>query len=158
MKKKLLFISLLAVVALALAACTPQAPAATATPEPQTEAPAEPTEAPAEPTEAPEEPTEALEEPTQAPEEPAQTSTEGGEESLELSLEELAKFNGKDGARAYVAVDGIIYDVTDSALWKDGGHNGFEAGQDLTEEIKDKSPHGLKVLERMPKVGTLKAE
>lgn len=151
MKKKLLFISLLAVVALALAACTPQAPAATATPEPQTEAPAEPTEAPEEPTEAPEEP-------TQAPEEPAQTSTEGGEESLELSLEELAKFNGKDGARAYVAVDGIIYDVTDSALWKDGGHNGFEAGQDLTEEIKDKSPHGLKVLERMPKVGTLKAE
>ncbi len=151
MKKKLLFISLLAVVALALAACTPQAPAATVTPEPQTEAPAEPTEAPEEPTEAPEEP-------TQAPEEPAQTSTEGGEESLELSLEELAKFNGKDGARAYVAVDGIIYDVTDSALWKDGGHNGFEAGQDLTEEIKDKSPHGLKVLERMPKVGTLKAE
>lgn len=143
MKKKLLLISLLAVVALALVACTPQAPAATPTPVPQTEEPApEPTEAPAE----------------EAAPEAAAEEPQAEEAGQELTLEELAKFNGKDGARAYVAVDGVIYDMTDSALWKDGGQNGFEAGHDLTEGITEKSPHGLKVLERMPKVGTLKTE
>ena len=75
-----------------------------------------------------------------------------------LTLEELGKFNGKDGQRAFIAVDGIIYDVTDSRAWKDGMHNGFEAGKDLTEEIKTKSPHGIGKLEGITQVGKLKAE
>ena len=136
MKKKLLLITLLAVAALALAACTPQTPAATATPVPQTE---QPSQAPAAGPEA----------------SPAAAAPEGG---LELTLEELAKFNGKDGQRAFIAVDGIIYDVTDSRAWKDGMHNGFEAGKDLTEEIKTKSPHGIGKLEGITQVGKLKAE
>lgn len=81
----------------------------------------------------------------------ATTSTAG----LELTLEELSKFNGKDGNKAYVAVDGIIYDVTDSPAWKNGGHNGFEAGKDLTEPIKNVSPHGVVKLENVPEVGRL---
>ncbi len=134
MKKKLLLITLLAVAALALAACTPQTPAATATPVPQTE---QPSQAPASP----------------APEaSPEAAAPEGG---LELTLEELAKFNGKDGARAYVAVDGIIYDMTDSAAWKNGDHNGFEAGKDLTDAIKNQSPHGTGKLSGVPEVGKL---
>ena len=134
MKKKLLLITLLAVAALALAACTPQTPAATATPAPQTE---QPSQAPASP----------------APEaSPEAAAPEGG---LELTLEELAKFNGKDGARAYVAVDGIIYDMTDSAAWKNGDHNGFEAGKDLTDAIKNQSPHGTGKLSGVPEVGKL---
>ena len=136
MKKKLLLITLLAVAALALAACTPQTPAATATPVPQTE---QPSQAPAAAPEA----------------SPAAAAPEGG---LELTLEELAKFNGKDGQRAFIAVDGIIYDVTDSRAWKDGMHNGFEAGKDLTEEIKTVSPHGIGKLEGITQVGKLKAE
>ena len=134
MKKKLLFITLLAVAALALAACTPQTPAATATPVPQTE---QPSQAPASPT------------PEASPEAAA---PEGG---LELTLEELAKFNGKDGARAYVAVDGIIYDMTDSAAWKNGDHNSFEAGRDLSEAIKNVSPHGVSKLANVKPVGIL---
>ena len=134
MKKKLLLITLLAVAALALAACTPQTPAATATPVPQTE---QPSQAPASPT------------PEASPEAAAP------EGSLELTLEELAKFNGKDGARAYVAVDGIIYDMTDSAAWKNGDHNGFEAGKDLTDAIKNQSPHGTGKLSGVPEVGKL---
>ena len=134
MKKKLLLITLLAVAALALAACTPQTPAATATPVPQIE---QPSQAPASP----------------APEaSPEAAAPEGG---LELTLEELAKFNGKDGARAYVAVDGIIYDMTDSAAWKNGDHNGFEAGKDLTDAIKNQSPHGTGKLSGVPEVGKL---
>ena len=73
-----------------------------------------------------------------------------------LTLEELKEFNGKDGKRAYVAVDGIIYDMTDSVPWKNGSHNGFEAGNDLTKEIKEVSPHGTVKLENVVEIGVLK--
>ncbi len=76
-------------------------------------------------------------------------------EELVLSLEELAQFDGQDGNRAYVAVDGIIYDVTDSAPWKNGKHNGFAAGNDLTREIKEVSPHGISKLANVVQVGRL---
>lgn len=73
----------------------------------------------------------------------------------EFTLEELAKFNGKDGNKAYVAVDGYVYDVTDVPPWNGGEHNGYEAGKDLSEEIKTKSPHGPGKLEGVPIVGKL---
>ncbi|NCB35477.1 MAG: hypothetical protein EOM58_05470 [Clostridia bacterium] len=85
-------------------------------------------------------------------------ATVSPEGQLELTLEELVKYNGKDGQPAYIAVDGIIYDVTESRAWKDGMHNGFEAGKDLTEEIKTVSPHGIGKLEGITQVGKLKAE
>ena len=72
-----------------------------------------------------------------------------------FTLDELAEYDGTDGSEAYVAVDGIVYDVTGSDKWDAGGHNGYQAGQDLTEEIKNVSPHGVSVLSRMPVVGTL---
>lgn len=75
-------------------------------------------------------------------------------EEKEFTLEELAKYNGKDGSKAYVAVDGVVYDVTDVKAWKEGTHNGAMAGQDLTEAIK-KAPHGTAKLEGLPVVGKL---
>ncbi len=88
------------------------------------------------------------------------SSGNGSEEPVEVAdrvftLEELAEFDGTDGTDAYVAVDGVVYDVTDSDMWDAGGHNGYQAGQDLSEEIKEVSPHGVAVLERIPVVGTL---
>ena len=77
------------------------------------------------------------------------------EEMLVLTLEELSTYNGQNGNPAYVAVDGVIYDVTNAGPWSGGQHNGFEAGQDLTEEIKSVSPHGVSKLEGVPVVGTL---
>ena len=85
----------------------------------------------------------------------AATTAASSQAGLELTLEELAKFNGKDGNPAYVAVDGIIYDVSASPAWKNGGHNGFEAGKDLTNEIKTISPHGVVKLENVPEVGRI---
>lgn len=85
--------------------------------------------------------------------EPAPTDTP---QIPEMTLEELSKFNGKDGAKAYIAVDGTIYDVTDVPPWKGGTHQGkVQAGTDGSEMIKQ-SPHGKKVLEKLPVVGKLK--
>lgn len=86
-----------------------------------------------------------------AGEEPA----EEPQDMIELTLEELSEYDGQDGSKAYVAVDGEIYDVTDSALWKMGMHNGFQAGQDLTDAIKNESPHGVGNLQRVPKIGII---
>ncbi|MGI6679449.1 MAG: cytochrome b5 domain-containing protein [Dehalobacterium sp.] len=74
---------------------------------------------------------------------------------LELTLEELLAYNGKEGNPAYVAVDGIIYDVSGSKKWRNGEHNGHTAGQNLTDVIKNKSPHGVSILSRMPVVGKI---
>ena len=77
--------------------------------------------------------------------------------TLELTLEQLKQYDGKNGNPAYVAVDGIIYDVTNVKAWKNGEHNGYSAGNDLTDIIKNKSPHGVKNLEGLPIVGKLVA-
>jgi predicted heme/steroid binding protein len=79
-------------------------------------------------------------------------------ELIELTLSELAEFDGRDGRDAYVAVDGFIYDVTNSSRWQSGSHNGFQAGRDLTEFIDNESPHGRGVLSRMPRIGRLVEE
>lgn len=71
---------------------------------------------------------------------------------LALTKEELAPYNGSDGNRGLIAVNGVIYDVSET--WSGGTHRGFTAGGDITEEIGD-SPHGLTVLEKLPVVGYL---
>jgi len=76
------------------------------------------------------------------------------EGSLEISMDELAKYNGKDGNPAYVAVDGIIYDVTDHPNWNEGMHGKVSAGQDISQMLKD-APHGYSKLEGLKAVGKI---
>ncbi len=77
------------------------------------------------------------------------------EASRKFTLEELAKFDGKEGRPAYVAISGKVYDVTDSYLWIDGNHMGeHEAGKDLTNALIASS-HGDRVIEGMKFVGIL---
>jgi predicted heme/steroid binding protein len=72
-----------------------------------------------------------------------------------MTAAELAKHDGKDGRKAYIAVNGTIYDVTDSPRWEDGLHPpDHQAGQDLTEELT-KAPHVRAVVERFPVIGNL---
>jgi len=66
---------------------------------------------------------------------------------------ELAKYNGQAGQPAYVAVDGVVYDVTGVAAWAGGKHHGNLAGQELTKVIDEVSPHGRRVLEKLTVVG-----
>lgn len=80
------------------------------------------------------------------------------EPELVLTLEELSQYNGKDGQPAYVAVDGVIYDFSQLPGWKDGEHHDYSAGNDLTEALKTKSPHGASKLKGVPIVGKLAEE
>ncbi len=73
----------------------------------------------------------------------------------EFTLEELAKYNGKNVKAAYFAYQGIVYDVSNSDIWKNGDHKReHHAGKDLTEEIS-KAAHGPGALMGFPVVGTL---
>lgn len=74
----------------------------------------------------------------------------------EFDINELIKYNGKDGQPVYIAQHGKVYDVSESKLWKGGLHmRRHHAGADLTTDIKG-APHGEEMLERYPQVGTLK--
>ncbi|WP_125763472.1 cytochrome b5 domain-containing protein [Companilactobacillus hulinensis] len=72
----------------------------------------------------------------------------------EFTLEELKQYNGQDGNKAYVAIDGVVYDMTDVKPWAGGKHHGNVAGQDLSEVIPN-APHKKSVLPKLPVVGKL---
>ena len=71
-----------------------------------------------------------------------------------FTLDELSQYNGKDGQPAYVAYNGIVYDVSAHPKWEGGSHYGKTAGTDLTNDIP-RSPHGDSVFKNLPVVGTL---
>jgi predicted heme/steroid binding protein len=76
-------------------------------------------------------------------------------EMKKFTLEELAKFDGKEGRPAYVAYKGKVYDMSESWMWEDGDHQGLhEAGKDLTEDMGD-APHEDDNLSEFPVVGEL---
>ncbi len=76
-----------------------------------------------------------------------------------FTLEELARYDGKDGNGCLVAVDEEVYLIEGFALWKEGEHipSGGRArcGLDLTEVMDEESPHGRSKLPLLKKVGTL---
>lgn len=84
---------------------------------------------------------------------PSISATDASGEQL-FTLDELSTYDGKNGNLAYVAVDGVVYDVTDAPQWSTGSHEGLNAGTDLTVVIGT-APHGTDVLENVPVVGKL---
>jgi predicted heme/steroid binding protein len=68
---------------------------------------------------------------------------------------QLALRNGQDRDEIWIAYKGIIYDVTDSKMWRNGRHYEHWAGQDLTHEFPD-APHDERVFQRWPAIGLLK--
>ncbi len=71
-----------------------------------------------------------------------------------FTREELAQYNGKNGNPAYVAVNGVVYDVTNNAAWAAATHFGLSAGNDLTTSFA--SCHaGADILSRLSVVGNL---
>ncbi len=84
--------------------------------------------------------------------EPAMPVTDG-----DMTSAELAACDGKEGRPAYFAYNGLIYDATESALWKQGQHMArHNAGTDLSEALK-LAPHEEDRVLRLPVVGKLLA-
>jgi predicted heme/steroid binding protein len=68
--------------------------------------------------------------------------------------QQLALRNGQDKPEIWVALNGLIYDVTESRMWRNGKHYEHWAGQDLTDELKD-APHTETVFSEFKVVGEL---
>ncbi|WP_225047845.1 cytochrome b5 domain-containing protein [Lacticaseibacillus kribbianus] len=69
-----------------------------------------------------------------------------------FTKETLAKYNGVDDPKKYVAIDGVVYDLTNVPAWAGENHHGNHAGQDLSDVIVH-APHGKSVLAKLPVVG-----
>lgn len=75
-------------------------------------------------------------------------------QTREFTKEELAQYDGSGNKAAYVAVNGIVYDVTMEAAWGGASHFGLMAGNDLTVQFAS-CHEDLRILNRLPKVGVL---
>lgn len=74
-----------------------------------------------------------------------------------IQLAELRRCDGERGRPAYVAVAGVVYDVSGCPKWRTGLHEQLHfAGQDLTSELPD-APHTAEVFLRhcVKRVGIL---
>jgi predicted heme/steroid binding protein len=70
---------------------------------------------------------------------------------VQFTAETLAEYDGKDGRPAYIAVDGLVYDVSNHKSWTMGEHHGFSAGEDLTDYFNEN--HKAATLRKLPVMG-----
>ena len=68
-----------------------------------------------------------------------------------FTLQELAQHDGQNGAPAYLAIHGIVYDVTRVKLLKDGLHHDVLPGKD----VSDLFIHNHAILNRLQVIGKL---
>ncbi len=78
-------------------------------------------------------------------------------EPKEFTISELSKYDGTSGNPAYVAVNGIVYDVTNNPAWAAATHFGLKAGKDVTTAFA--SCHANQdILSKLKPVGRLQDE
>lgn len=70
-----------------------------------------------------------------------------------FTLSQLAQYTGANGSTAYIAVNGIVYDVTD--VFVNGTHQGIQLGGTDATAVFAMSPHSQSLLSTLPVVGTL---
>ena len=72
-----------------------------------------------------------------------------------FTSEELASYDGKNGKPAYVAVEGVVYDVTNNRTWAAATHFGLLAGKNHTQEFATCHAGQQAILKTLPVVGRL---
>lgn len=75
------------------------------------------------------------------------------DQQILLTPQELERYDGREGSPAYVAVNGIIYDLSPIPQWARGVHFGVSAGQDVTGRVN--LCHGGQILKRLKIVGRI---
>ncbi len=76
------------------------------------------------------------------------------EDKKSFTKEELSKYNGKNGKPSYVAVNGVVYDVSSVVAWQNDTHFGMIPGNELTSDFNACHP-GSERLTTLPMVGKL---
>ncbi|WP_432357548.1 cytochrome b5 domain-containing protein [Sporosarcina sp. UB5] len=84
-----------------------------------------------------------------------QTPPQSQSNQRTFTVEELATFTGKNGRPAYIAVNGIVYDVTNNRAWAAATHFGLTAGKDYTQEFASCHTGQQSILATLPIVGRL---
>jgi predicted heme/steroid binding protein len=69
-----------------------------------------------------------------------------------FTAQELSQYNGRSGQPSYVAVDGVVYDM--SSVFRGGYHHGYQAGTDLSSAFHGQ--HSQSYLNGYQVVGKLK--
>lgn len=72
-----------------------------------------------------------------------------------ITRNELSSYTGREGNPAYVAVNGVVYDVTNHPGWSLGTHFGLPAGKDLTAEFASCHTGQQWILRTLKPVGRL---
>lgn len=76
-------------------------------------------------------------------------------QTKKFTLSELSQYDGTMGKPAYVAINGIVYDVSTNLKWSGATHFGLTAGKDLSSQFE--SCHAMaSILSKLPKVGVLR--
>lgn len=72
-----------------------------------------------------------------------------------FTKKQLSEYDGQNRNRRYIAVDGIVYDVTDKETWSGGRHYGVAAGKDLTTYFNTCHKNQRDILNKLEIVGKL---
>jgi len=83
----------------------------------------------------------------------AQTEATVNNGSVVFTAAALKTYNGLNGQPAYVAIDGLVYDM--SSVFRNGTHHGYSAGQELSGAFY--SEHPASYLSGYSIVGTYQA-
>ena len=73
-------------------------------------------------------------------------------ENMVFDEETLKEYNGADGKSAYIAVDGIVYDITDQKFLPGRINRDLRPGRDATRLIQ-KTPQIIEDIKMLPIVG-----
>lgn len=92
---------------------------------------------------------ESLGEPVEEKPERAEPDTSAG-----FTPQSLQLYNGQNGNPAYVAVNGVVYDVSNVRAWSGASHYSLTPGRDLTPEYR--LCHNMReILYKLPTVGVM---
>ena len=88
----------------------------------------------------------------------SQQTTAVSEGTTAFTLSDLAKFDGQNGNKAYIAFNGKVYDISDQQNFVNGVHifdSRIKAGTDISQYISSAPPSHKTRFQQLHQVGIL---